>query len=46
MATQKPTATSNAVKTAEQNWNNFMMASKICGAAICIVLIIMALTLV
>gem|GEM_PF-2045767 len=44
--TTKPTASPKAIKDSSKMWDNFILASKICGGLTCVILIIMALTLV
>jgi len=46
MKNENVEATQSAVKYAEQNWRNFIKVTQACGIAICITLIIMAITLV
>jgi hypothetical protein len=44
--TDNSKASPTAVKSANNTWEKFMFFSKICGGAICITLILMALFLV
>jgi len=43
---KKANPSPKSIKDSEQMWDNFMQASKICGAGIALILIIMGLTLV
>jgi len=44
--TEQVTASKKAIKDSSDMWNNFMIVSKICGVATCVILLIMAFTLV